>query len=147
MSIRDVIRPALMLHRTCRFPTDHLLPTTRSPMRRKRFLTWSGRFELVGFGMHLCTRCSQCDSRAQGRAIYILENTLPDFFQVGLVANVDPTRPDIVDVPVSESGSVESIYSRNVRLMYTPPVALPPPFPRTLSLEGEYSCASGVVSL
>ncbi|KAG6376602.1 hypothetical protein JVT61DRAFT_1584 [Boletus reticuloceps] len=71
-----------------------------------------------------------------GRAIYILERTLPDFFQLGLVSHIDPTRPDIVDVAVSESGSVESIYSPVVRLTYTPPVALPPPFPRTLSLEG-----------
>lgn len=77
-------------------------------------------------------------SRAQGRAIYILEKTLPDFFQVGLVAHVDPTRADIVSVPVSDSGDVESIYSPTVRLTYTPPVALPPPFPRTLSLEGVY---------
>ncbi|KAF8443683.1 hypothetical protein L210DRAFT_3089659 [Boletus edulis BED1] len=67
-----------------------------------------------------------------GRAIYILERTLPDFFQVGLVSHIDPTRPDIVDVAVSD----ESIYSPVIRLTYTPPVALPPPFPRTLSLEG-----------
>ncbi|KAI9570926.1 hypothetical protein HD554DRAFT_2017731 [Boletus coccyginus] len=71
-----------------------------------------------------------------GRAIYILERTLPDFFRVGLVSNIDPTSPDIVDVPVSESGNVESIYSPTIRLRYTPPVALPPPFPGTLSLEG-----------
>lgn len=75
--------------------------------------------------------------RAQGHAIFILERTLPDFFQVGLVSNVDPTRPDVVDVPVTESGNVESIYSPAIRLTYTPPVALPSPFPRTLSLEGE----------
>lgn len=77
-------------------------------------------------------------SRAQGRAIYILEKTLPDFFQVGLVANFDPTRPDIMDVPISEGRDIESIYSPTIRLMYTPPVALPPPFSRTLSLEGGY---------
>ncbi|KAG9311291.1 hypothetical protein JVU11DRAFT_8379 [Chiua virens] len=71
-----------------------------------------------------------------GRAIYILEQTLPDFFHIGLVSNVDPTRPDIVDVPLSEGGNIESIYSPTIRLTYTPPVALPPPFPRTLSLEG-----------
>ncbi|KAH0828581.1 hypothetical protein J3R83DRAFT_2852 [Lanmaoa asiatica] len=70
------------------------------------------------------------------RAIYILEKTLPEFFQVGLVSTIDPTRPDIVDVPLSETGSVESIYSPTIRLTYTPPVALPPPFPRSLSLDG-----------
>lgn len=74
----------------------------------------------------------------EGRAIYILEQTLPDFFQLGLVSNIDPTRPDIVHVPLSESGNVESIYSPTVRLTYTPPAALPPPFPATLSLEGKH---------
>ncbi|KIJ64103.1 hypothetical protein HYDPIDRAFT_175797 [Hydnomerulius pinastri MD-312] len=72
-----------------------------------------------------------------GRAIYILQQTLPDFFQIGLVSNVDPTKgPDIVNVSPSENGDVESIYSPKVRLTHTPPIALPSPFPRTLSLEG-----------
>lgn len=76
--------------------------------------------------------------RRAGRAIYILEQTLPDFFQVGLVSSIDPTRPDIVHVPLADSGSVESIYSPAIRLTYTPPAPLPPPLPRTLALEGEY---------
>lgn len=72
-----------------------------------------------------------------GRAIYILQRTLPDFFQVGLVCNVDPTKgPNVVNVSPLESGDVESIYSPKIRLSYTPPVALPSPFPSTLSLEG-----------
>lgn len=83
----------------------------------------------------------------KGRAIYILERTLPDFFRVGLVSNIDPTSPDIVDVPASESGNVESIYSPTILLRYTPPVALPPPFPGTLSLEGEYLLTIGVIPL
>ncbi|KAF9218594.1 hypothetical protein BS17DRAFT_798514 [Gyrodon lividus] len=72
-----------------------------------------------------------------GRAIYILQQTLPDFFQVGLISNVDPTKgPDIVNVSPSENGDVESIYSPKISLTYTPPVALPSPLPSTLSLEG-----------
>ncbi|KAF9235935.1 hypothetical protein BU15DRAFT_77436 [Melanogaster broomeanus] len=56
----------------------------------------------------------------------------------GLVSNVDPTSPDIVNVSPSESEDIESIYNPTIRLTYTPPVALPSPFPRTLSLEGDY---------
>jgi hypothetical protein len=33
-------------------------------------------------------------------------------------------------------GGVESIYSPRVKLEYTPPTSLPPPFPRTLHVEG-----------
>jgi len=57
-----------------------------------------------------------------GRAIYILEQTLPDFFQVGLVDAMPSSQ--------------ESIYSPAIRLTYTPPAALPAPFPSTLSLDG-----------
>ena len=32
----------------------------------------------------------------------------------------------------------EGIYARDIRLEYTPPVALPVPFPRVLSVEGQY---------
>ncbi|KAH7890357.1 hypothetical protein F5I97DRAFT_1799513 [Phlebopus sp. FC_14] len=72
-----------------------------------------------------------------GRAIYIMQQTLPDFFQLGLVSSVDPTKgPEIVNAPSPESPDAESIYSPKIRLTYTPPVALPSPFPRTLSIEG-----------
>ena len=111
-------------------PRSPCLPPATNPSRRKRSLIWSGRFGLVGFGLHSDTT----RSRAQGRAIYVLERTLAHFFQIGLVSSIDPTRPDIVP----ESGSVESIYSPAIRLTYTPPAPLPPPFPRTLSLEGAY---------
>lgn len=72
-----------------------------------------------------------------GRAIYVLQQTLPNFFQTGLVSNVDATRgPDLGYSISSDHGDVENIYSPKIRLMYTPPVALPSPFPRTLSIEG-----------
>jgi hypothetical protein len=72
-----------------------------------------------------------------GRAIYILQQTLPDFFDIGLVSSIDPTKtPALTDARESGSLEVESIYSPKVRLTYTPPVALPSPFPRTLGLEG-----------
>lgn len=72
-----------------------------------------------------------------GRAIYVLQQTLPDFFDVGLVSSIDPTKtPSLVDSRESDSLEVENIYSPKVRLTYTPPVALPSPFPRTLGLEG-----------
>ncbi|KAG2142938.1 hypothetical protein DEU56DRAFT_250634 [Suillus clintonianus] len=72
-----------------------------------------------------------------GRAIYILQKTLPDFFDVGLVSSIDPTQtPALIDSRESLSPEVENIYSPKVRLTYTPPIALPSPFPRTLGLEG-----------
>lgn len=72
-----------------------------------------------------------------GRAIYILQQTLPDFFDVGLVSSIDPTKtPALIDSKEPDSPEVENIYSPKVRLAYTPPVALPLPFPRTLGLEG-----------
>ncbi|KAG1830431.1 hypothetical protein EV424DRAFT_1315438 [Suillus variegatus] len=72
-----------------------------------------------------------------GRAIYILQQTLPDFFDVGLVSSIDPTKtPALIDSKESDLLEVQNIYSPKVRLMYTPPVALPSPFPRTLGLEG-----------
>ncbi|TFK45251.1 hypothetical protein OE88DRAFT_1669493 [Heliocybe sulcata] len=79
-----------------------------------------------------------------GRAIYVLQQTLPDFFELGLVAAVDLAQgPAMNDGNLLRSGGkvpgrddVEGIYSRKVILSYTPPSALPPPLPRTLRLEG-----------
>jgi len=72
-----------------------------------------------------------------GRAIYILQKTLPDFFDTGLVSSIDPTKtPALIDSGELHTPEVESIYSPKVRLTYTPPVPLPSPFPRTLGLEG-----------
>ncbi|EGN97122.1 hypothetical protein SERLA73DRAFT_57671 [Serpula lacrymans var. lacrymans S7.3] len=70
-----------------------------------------------------------------GRAIYILQQTLPKFFHLGLVAHIDPSKAPVI-AEASGKGDVESIYSAKVRLLYTPPVPLPSPFPRTLHIEG-----------
>lgn len=66
-----------------------------------------------------------------GRAIYILQQTLPEFFTTGLVSSLDYA------VKTGEDrDEKESIYSPHVRLAYTPPTPLPAPFPKTLHVEG-----------
>ncbi|KDQ55440.1 hypothetical protein JAAARDRAFT_195818 [Jaapia argillacea MUCL 33604] len=77
-----------------------------------------------------------------GRAIYVLQQTLPEFFDKGLVASVD-TAPSILNNHDStmkdmrkESQDVEIIYSPRIRLSYTPPEPLPSPFPQTLHVDG-----------
>ncbi|KAF9462509.1 CHAT domain-containing protein [Collybia nuda] len=83
-----------------------------------------------------------------GRAIYVLQNTLPDFFHTGLVTSIDKSTgspqpassmPMINANPLDYqtfNDDTESIYSPKIRLSYTPPVALPSPFPQTLHVEG-----------
>lgn len=82
-----------------------------------------------------------------GRAIYVLQQTLPEFFSVGLVTSIDsvtgsmrPLNTTYIPLPsATQTGpapppeDVDSIYSPNIRLSYTPPAALPPPLPKTLS--------------
>ncbi|KAF8237458.1 hypothetical protein L208DRAFT_1356231, partial [Tricholoma matsutake] len=83
-----------------------------------------------------------------GRAIYVLQHTLPDFFHTGLVTLIDKAtgtpRPS-GSIPIVNANPLdnqphnedsESIYSPKIRLSYTPPVALPAPFPKTLHVEG-----------
>ncbi|KAK2462769.1 hypothetical protein APHAL10511_005160 [Amanita phalloides] len=92
------------------------------------------------------------------RAIYVLQNTFSHFFETGLVTSIDTTTgaPDepssstgivggALKLPISSissssssrnSGRHEAIYSPKIRLSYTPPVALPAPFPKTISIEG-----------
>ncbi|PCH41940.1 hypothetical protein WOLCODRAFT_71796 [Wolfiporia cocos MD-104 SS10] len=78
-----------------------------------------------------------------GRAIYILQQTLPEFFQRGLVSSLElPSLKTPEGQLRNGSGNgngksdVESIYSPTIRLAYEPPVELPPPFPRTLHVDG-----------
>ncbi|KAI0916693.1 hypothetical protein AcW1_010225 [Taiwanofungus camphoratus] len=72
-----------------------------------------------------------------GRAIYVLQQTLPDFFQTGLVTSAEiPTLQPPISDTAAKAASEQSIYSPNIQLAYTPPVALPAPFPRTLHVEG-----------
>ncbi|KAK7468367.1 hypothetical protein VKT23_002883 [Stygiomarasmius scandens] len=97
-----------------------------------------------------------------GRAIDILQNTLPHFFETGLITSIDKSTgepkttsslplpaihlPAVNSIPGLQSSStrtstdsenqLESIYSPKVRLSYTPPAQLPAPFPKTLTVEG-----------
>ncbi|KZT64807.1 hypothetical protein DAEQUDRAFT_732163 [Daedalea quercina L-15889] len=85
-----------------------------------------------------------------GRAIDILQQTLPDFFQTGLITALEtPIIGRKHDSASNGAGGkdlhwegrttqpdVESIYSRYIRLSYTPPHPLPAPFPRTFTIEG-----------
>ncbi|KAF8154804.1 hypothetical protein B0H34DRAFT_538196 [Crassisporium funariophilum] len=85
-----------------------------------------------------------------GRAIFVLQETLPDFFSTGLVTSINTTTGSPRPAPSAFTPSAnvnflehhildeneESIYSPNVRLCYTPPVALPSSFPKILHVEG-----------
>ncbi|RDX42042.1 hypothetical protein OH76DRAFT_1363522 [Lentinus brumalis] len=67
-----------------------------------------------------------------GRAIYVLQQTLPTFFSTGLISSVDTSGSNS---RTKEEDEI-SIYSPNIRLEYRPPTQFPPPFPRTLHVEG-----------
>ena len=79
----------------------------------------------------------------------ILQQTLPTFFSCGLAAtnyhlplHMDTILGTDASFGHREGNSKEAgnnskgIYARSVRLEYTPPVALPAPFPRALHIEG-----------
>ncbi|KAI0635438.1 hypothetical protein C8Q77DRAFT_706374 [Trametes polyzona] len=67
-----------------------------------------------------------------GRGIYILQQTLPTFFSTGLISSLDTSRSG----SGTKTDDDTSIYSPNIRLVYHPPTPFPPPFPRTLQIEG-----------
>jgi hypothetical protein len=88
-----------------------------------------------------------------GRAIHTLQQTLPDFFNIGLVSClsdqpkktslseliISPLHGGASSVSSSEGGEGNNdpgIYSPRVRLSYTPSVVLPAPFNQTLHIEG-----------
>lgn len=85
-----------------------------------------------------------------GRAIYVLQETLPDFFRMGLVTSVDKATgaPRIPVSTFTQSANInflenhvvnkdeEPLYSPTICLSYTPPVELPSPFPKTFQVEG-----------
>ena len=79
----------------------------------------------------------------------VLQSTLPQFFSTGLVSTAFHLPighiHTLLDVNGKGKGKAidpgqpeeEGIYSRHVRLEYNPPVALPSPFPRVFTIEGE----------
>lgn len=93
-----------------------------------------------------------------GRAIYIIQQTLPDFFDHGLITTSSDngngkrkgqtvstsssslySDPSVTQKAEDFEEEPESIYSPKIRLAYTPPVRLPSPFPATLHVEGTFS--------
>ena len=93
---------------------------------------------------------SDLNSDSLGRAIFVIQETLPNFFTSGLITSIDKTTGSPHPSPSTSNPSGdtnflehyivenidECIYSSNIRLSYTPPVALPAPFPKTLHVEG-----------
>ncbi|KAF9261110.1 hypothetical protein L218DRAFT_870659 [Marasmius fiardii PR-910] len=85
-----------------------------------------------------------------GRAIDILMDSLPEFFNVGLLTSInkstgEPEPTSSIHIPAVNANplgyrrrneDMESIYSPKIQLSYTPPVELPAPFPKTLRIEG-----------
>ncbi|TRM57398.1 hypothetical protein BD626DRAFT_412211 [Schizophyllum amplum] len=96
-----------------------------------------------------------------GRGIYVLQQTLPDFFHSGLVTSIDketgdPRRSSPLHIPIAHASpldflrhdeDVESIYSPNVRLTYTPKLEhVPALLPKSLTVEGySFYLASSVL--
>ncbi|KAG8935581.1 hypothetical protein FRC02_007509 [Tulasnella sp. 418] len=71
-----------------------------------------------------------------GRAIFLLQSTLPDFFSTGLVTSSHSSRTrNPTSTEHDNNGDDEIIYSKNIRLSYTPPIRLPP-LPATFHIEG-----------
>jgi hypothetical protein len=124
-----------------------LFPTLRN---HAKFRTKNGNSVLVS----ICPNFAMARLSADvGRAIYVIQQTLPEFFSTGLITSINKStgsprqangnfplanvNPLDYHPPLDED--VDSIYSPNVRLSYTPPVALPAPFPKTLHIEGTRS--------
>ena len=73
----------------------------------------------------------------------ILQQSLPQFFTTGLVATSFNLPLDVhsllggksnpSDQELQDNDEGAGIYSRSVRLEYTPPMSLPSPFPRLLA--------------
>ncbi|KAL1745892.1 hypothetical protein HDZ31DRAFT_35361 [Schizophyllum fasciatum] len=96
-----------------------------------------------------------------GRGIYVLQETLPDFFRAGLVTSIDkesgePRRSSPLHIPIAHAApldflrhdeDVESIYSSNVRLSYSPKAEhVSALLPKSLTIEGySFYLASSVL--
>jgi hypothetical protein len=116
--------------------------------------TKSGKYERVSELLNLSPEIELRSHSTLGRAIYVIRETLPKFFTSGLITSIDETTGSPHPSPSTSnpSGNTnflehyvvenidECIYSPNIRLSYTPPVALPAPFPKTLHVEGYLRC-------
>lgn len=117
------------------------------------YQTRNGKFVPVrsqSHGVHHYPELPDASSSLLGRAIYVLQQTLPEFFSTGLITSVDKAtgspKSASTSIPVLNANpldyqgygneDVEVIYSSKIGLSYTPPVALPVPFPATLHVEG-----------
>ncbi|KAK0450403.1 uncharacterized protein EV420DRAFT_1563358 [Desarmillaria tabescens] len=69
-----------------------------------------------------------------GRAITVLQQTLPEFFKTGLITSINDATGHLTSSSIHSEQ--QHIYSPKIRLSYTPPVQLPSPFPQTLHVEG-----------
>jgi len=92
---------------------------------------------------------TNCKALSVGRAIYIIQETFPEFFDTGLIMSLNKaTGKPFRSSPFSPTTNVdflepslvndleEPIYSPNIRMSYTPPSRLPSPFPKTFHIEG-----------
>lgn len=77
--------------------------------------------------------------RVTGRGIDLIKSTMPHFFKDGLVLSSGMLRGTKLETDLTEDE--DTIYSRAIRMTYTPPMPFPPPFPRTLTIEGLPSSA------
>ena len=105
----------------------------------------SGSYESVSGARLACFHLdvSHGGNRLIGRGIDLLQSTMPHFFDMGLVSSPSSLLQKETSPMASSSTTTphdeDSVYSRTIRLTYTPPAPLPPPFPRTLNIEGKES--------
>lgn len=78
-----------------------------------------------------------------GRAIDTLHHTLPSFFTNGLYGSLPPPTSYLASnrnadrvKGTDHDTDAESIYDPSIRLSYTPPAAIAPPFWRTMHVDG-----------
>ncbi|KAI0759403.1 hypothetical protein BD413DRAFT_651330 [Trametes elegans] len=121
-SLSNLEHAALLSNTNLTKPTSPVIRSTEGPPTEDTGLEPEGPGELSDQEWEIRT----------GRAIYILQQTLPTFFSTGLISSLDTSVANSGSEPVDDT----SIYSPNIRLVYRPPTPFPPPFPRTLHIEG-----------
>jgi len=84
-----------------------------------------------------------------GRALYVIQETLPEFFETGLITSINKSTgmpSKSVSAPNTNpledsllNNDEEPIYSPNIQMSYTPPSRLPASFPKTFHIKGMLS--------